>query len=68
MTHACSQVKCANVKLFSSRASSATLRVGLGRASGMVLVAGSDACGLGAAASLLLLLSKETGYRFMDKS
>ncbi|KAF1933416.1 uncharacterized protein M421DRAFT_88636 [Didymella exigua CBS 183.55] len=31
MTHACSHVKCANVKLFSSRASSVTFRVGFGR-------------------------------------
>lgn len=30
MTHACSHVKCANVNAFSSRARSATLRVGFG--------------------------------------
>lgn len=65
MIQACSQVKCANVNDFSSRTSSATLRVIFGRASSIVSES-SEKCDLMGGRSSLLW-SRETGYRFIDK-
>jgi hypothetical protein len=57
-------VKWANVKDFSSRASSATFRVGFGSVSSIVSESGEKCDLLGG--RWPLLLSRETGYRFID--